>query len=87
MVIFGIVLAFLFDIAFSYSGNWRVMLGVFVLLVVLLIILVVFLLNSSRWLAEKGRYIEAEEVLRMLRDTSEKAREEFNEIRESLKLK
>ena len=31
--------------------------------------------------------MEAEEVLRMLRDTSEKAREELNEIRESLKLK
>ncbi len=43
--------------------------------------------NSPRWLAQKGRHVEAEEVLRMLRDTSEKAREELNEIRESLKLK
>ena len=77
MVTLGIVLAFLSDTAFSYSGNWRAMLGV----------LVVFLPNSPRWLAEKGRHIEAEEVLRMLRDTSEKARDELNEIRESLKLK
>ncbi|MEC9604356.1 sugar porter family MFS transporter [Escherichia marmotae] len=87
MVTLGIVLAFLSDTAFSYSGNWRAMLGVLALPAVLLIILVVFLPNSPRWLAEKGRHIEAEEVLRMLRDTSEKAREELNEIRESLKLK
>ncbi|EPU1024951.1 TPA: sugar porter family MFS transporter [Klebsiella pneumoniae] len=65
----------------------RVVLGVLALPAVILIILVVFLPNSPRWLAEKGRHIEAEEVLRMLRDTSEKARDELNEIRESLKLK
>ena len=64
MVTLGIVLAFLSDTAFSYSGNWRAMLGVLALPAVLLIILVVFLPN-----------------------TSEKAREELNEIRESLKLK
>lgn len=86
MVTLGIVLAFLSDTAFSYSGNWRAMLGVLALPAVVLIILVVFLPNSPRWLAQKGRHIEAEEVLRMLRDTSEKARDELNEIRESLKL-
>jgi SP family arabinose:H+ symporter-like MFS transporter len=50
----GIVLAFLSDTAFSYSGNWRAMLGVLALPAVILIILVVFLPNSPRWLAEKG---------------------------------
>lgn len=87
MVTLGIVMAFLSDTAFSYSGNWRAMLGVLALPAVVLIILVIFLPNSPRWLAEKGRHVEAEEVLRMLRDTSEKARDELNEIRESLKLK
>ena len=87
MVTLGIVMAFLSDTAFSYSGNWRAMLGVLALPAVVLIVLVIFLPNSPRWLAEKGRHVEAEEVLRMLRDTSEKARDELNEIRESLKLK
>ncbi|MGU0044157.1 MFS transporter [Escherichia coli] len=85
MVTLGIVLAFLSDTAFSYSGNWRAMLGVLALPAVLLIILVVFLPNSPRWLAEKGRHIEAK-IAYAARYVG-KAREELNEIRESLKLK
>ncbi|VTN11436.1 Arabinose transporter [Raoultella terrigena] len=46
MVTLGIVMAFLSDTAFSYSGNWRAMLGVLALPAVLLIVLVVFLPNS-----------------------------------------
>ncbi len=42
-----------------------------------LFILVVFLPNSRVGAGAKGRHIEAE-VLRMLRDTSEKARDELN---------
>jgi len=87
MVTFGIVLAFLSDTAFSYSGNWRMMLGVLAFPAVALIIMVVFLPNSPRWLAEKGRDIEAEKVLRLLRDSSEQARHELDEIRESLRIK
>ncbi|EOJ6002155.1 sugar porter family MFS transporter [Cronobacter sakazakii] len=87
MVTLGILLAFLSDTALSYSGNWRAMLGVLALPAVILLVMVVFLPNSPRWLAAKGMNIEAERVLRMLRDTSEKAREELNEIRESLKVK
>ncbi|WP_024554107.1 sugar porter family MFS transporter [Franconibacter helveticus 513] len=87
MVTLGILLAFLSDTALSYSGNWRAMLGVLALPAIALLIMVIFLPNSPRWLAAKGKHIEAEEVLRMLRDTSEKARQELNDIRESLKVK
>ncbi|MDN4627914.1 sugar porter family MFS transporter [Erwinia sp. PsM31] len=87
MITFGILLAFLSDTAFSYSGNWRAMLGILALPAVLLFVMVIFLPNSPRWLAAKGLHVEAEEVLRMLRDTSDKARQELNEIRESLKMK
>ena len=87
MVTLGIVLAFLSDTAFSYSGNWRAMLGILALPALILIVMVLFLPDSPRWLAEKGRHREAEQVLRLLRDTSEKARDELNGIRESLKIK
>ncbi|WP_352410499.1 sugar porter family MFS transporter [Mixta sp. BE291] len=87
MITFGILLAFLSDTALSYSGNWRAMLGILALPAVLLFGLVIFLPNSPRWLAAKGLHIEAEEVLRMLRDTSEKARAELNDIRQSLQMK
>lgn len=42
MVTLGIVMAFLSDTAFSYSGNWRAMLGVLALPAVLLMVLVIF---------------------------------------------
>ncbi|MEN3754785.1 sugar porter family MFS transporter [Mangrovibacter yixingensis] len=87
MVTLGILLAFLSDTALSYSGNWRAMLGVLALPALALLVMVVFLPNSPRWLAAKGQHNQAEKVLRMLRDSSEKAREELNEIRESLKVK
>lgn len=87
MITFGIVVAFLSDTVFSFSGNWRAMLGVLAIPAVVLLFMVIFLPNSPRWLAAKGLHVEAEEVLRMLRDTSEKARQELNEIRESLRMK
>ncbi|WP_139129887.1 MFS transporter, partial [Salmonella enterica] len=46
MVTLGIVLALLSDTAFSYSGNWRALLGVLALPAVLLLLLVVCLPNS-----------------------------------------
>lgn len=87
MVTLGILLAFLSDTALSYSGNWRAMLGVLALPALVLLAMVIFLPNSPRWLAANGKYAQAERVLRMLRDTSEKAREELDEIRDSLKVK
>ncbi len=54
------------------------MLGVLALPALLLIVLVIFLPNSPRWLAQKGRHVEAERGAAHARDTSEKAREELN---------
>lgn len=71
MISFGIVVAFLSDTAFGYSGNWRAMLGVLAIPAVVLLVMIIFLLNSSHWLTSRGLHVKAEDVLRMLRDTSE----------------
>ncbi|MDU7870591.1 MAG: MFS transporter, partial [Pantoea sp.] len=84
MLTTGIVVAYLSDTAFSYSGNWRWMLGIIAIPAVILFVGVLFLPNSPRWLAAHGRFNEAQRVLDRLRNTSEQARQELEEIRESL---
>lgn len=87
MITIGILGAYLSDTAFSYSGSWRWMLGIITLPALLLFVGVFFLPRSPRWLASRGRNAEAKKVLEMLRDTTEQAKAELDEIRESLKIK
>ncbi len=87
MVTVGILAAFLSDTAFSYSGSWRMMLTVIAIPAVVLIITVFSLPDSPRWLATKGRFLEASDVLNMLHGDETKAAHELNEIRETLKVK
>ncbi|NIF21194.1 sugar porter family MFS transporter [Candidatus Pantoea multigeneris] len=87
MITIGILVAFLSDTAFSFTGNWRWMLGVITIPALLLLVGVIFLPNSPRWLAAKGNFRDAQRVLDRLRDTSEQAKRELDEIRESLKIK
>ena len=87
MLTTGIVVAFLSDAALSYSGNWRLMLGVIALPALVLFIGVIFLPNSPRWLAATGRFHDAQKVLERLRSTDTLAKKELDEIRESLKVK
>ncbi|EIC82506.1 sugar transporter [Serratia sp. M24T3] len=87
MITIGILAAYLSDTAFSYSGAWRWMLGVITIPALLLLVGVFFLPDSPRWLAARGNDEKARRVLEKLRDTSEQAKNELNEIRESLKVK
>ncbi|HDJ1441317.1 sugar porter family MFS transporter [Serratia rubidaea] len=87
MITIGILAAYLSDTAFSYSGAWRWMLGIITIPALLLLVGVIFLPRSPRWLASRGRYEEARQVLEMLRDTTTQAKAELDEIRESLKIK
>lgn len=87
MITIGILGAYLSDTALSYSGDWRWMLGIITIPALLLLVGVIFLPNSPRWLAAKGNFYDAQKVLDRLRDTSEQAKRELDEIRESLKIK
>ena len=87
MVTIGILVAFLSDTAFSYGGHWRMMLGVISIPAVLLLVSVFGLPDSPRWLASKGNFSKAKEILRSLSTEDAKADAELAEINESLKVK
>ena len=87
MVTIGILTAFLSDTAFSYGGHWRMMLGVISIPAVLLLVSVFGLPDSPRWLASKGNFDKAKEILRSLCTDDAKADAELAEINESLKVK
>lgn len=87
MVTIGILVAFISDTIFSYGGHWRLMLGVISIPALLLMISVFGLPDSPRWLASKGHFDKAKDILRMLSTTDAKADGELSEIRESLKVK
>jgi SP family galactose:H+ symporter-like MFS transporter len=85
MITIGILVAFLSDTAFSYSGNWRWMLGVIAIPGALFLFGVAFLPESPRWLMMKSRHAEAEQVLQKLVGDRDVVAREIGEIREQLK--
>ena len=87
MVTVGILVAFLSDTYFSYTGDWRAMLMVIAIPAVLLILCVLALPESPRWLASKGRFQDSADVLSTMHANVEIANEELHDIKENLKVK
>ncbi len=85
MITVGILLAFLSDTAFSYSGNWRWMLGIIAIPGALFLIGLFLLPDSPRWLMMRGRKQEATAVLQKLRGDAEHVTHEVADIEEQLK--
>ncbi len=87
MITIGILVAFLSDVGFSASGNWRWMLGIITFPALILFIGVLTLPESPRWLSMKGKNDLAMKVLTLLRSSSEDARRELDAIRENVQQK
>ena len=85
MITIGIFLAFLSDLAFSYSGNWRWMLGVIAVPGVLFLLGVTLLPESPRWLLMRARKDEALAVLTRLRGDPAIIARETSDIEEQLR--
>ena len=85
MITIGILVAFLSDTAFSYSGAWRWMLGIIAIPGALFLLGVLFLPDSPRWLLMRGRRQEAIDVLQRLRGDSDVVSREVADIDEQLK--
>ena len=86
MITIGILLAYISDTLFSYSGLWRGMFGVLVIPSTLMFIGVALLPESPRWLVLVGRKMHAREVLHKLRHDDEVG-EELAEIEKTLETK
>lgn len=87
MVTVGILVAFLSDTYFSYTGDWRSMLMIIAIPAAILILCVLALPESPRWLASKGKFQSSAKVLSSMHTDAEIAKSELNDIRENLKLK
>ncbi|CAN5272243.1 hypothetical protein BH10PSE19_BH10PSE19_18030 [soil metagenome] len=80
---FGIVLAYLVDLAFTPSGNWRAMFAVVIIPAIILMIAVFWLPESPRWLILKKRPEKAFEALLQTRN-QEVATQEIKAIYQAL---
>ncbi|HEV2681376.1 MAG TPA: sugar porter family MFS transporter [Rhodanobacter sp.] len=86
MITIGILLAFLSDAAFSYSGNWHWMLGIIAIPGAFFLLGVFALPDSPRWLMMKGRRDEAVAVLNKLRGDAAQVEREAADIQEQLRI-
>jgi SP family galactose:H+ symporter-like MFS transporter len=88
MVYIGILSAYLIDMYFSSTRNWRWMLGIIAVPAVIMSVLTSFLPQSPRWLAMVNNYDKARDVLKKIRDGQHHSIEkEIGEIKAAVKVK
>ncbi len=87
MITIGIFLAFVSDSVLSYSGNWRLMLGIIVVPGLIFLVGMFFVPDSPRWLMLRGRRDDARTVLAELGHDRAAAEREIGEIDAQLRVK
>ncbi len=87
MITIGIFLAFVSDSLLTYTGNWRLMLGIIAIPGTLFLLGMFFVPDSPRWLMLRGRQDQARGVLTELGASKAEADREIAEIEAQLRLK
>lgn len=86
-VTIGILASYIVDYAFSFTGNWRMMLGLGIIPAAILLIGVLRLPFSPRWLVARGKLKAAFYALRHLRDDHSQIKMEIRLIQKTLQHK
>jgi sugar porter (SP) family MFS transporter len=84
-IVAGILLSYIVDYFFSFTGDWRRMLGTGIFPGVILCIGMFYLPESPRWLVSLGRDDEARKILFKIRDSERSADAEVAHIKLTLK--
>lgn len=84
LLTFGIVMAYVVDLIFTPTGNWRAMFAVVLVPAFVLLIGMLFLPETPRWLIANNQIERAREILLRLRLCSNVTDEEIAQVRVSL---
>lgn len=86
LLTFGIVLAYLVDLAFTPSGNWRGMFAVLFAPSLILFVAILLLPESPRWLLANNQAAKARLVLEKVRNRATEVEEDIRIIEASLRV-
>jgi len=87
LLTFGIVLAYLVDLIFTPSGNWRAMFAVLFIPAFILFFGILVLPETPRWLMANNQNEKARKVLRQIYHLDADVEKDFHMIEESVKHK
>lgn len=84
-IVIGILLSYIVDYYFSFTSNWRWMLGFGVFPGILLLLGMLYLPESPRWLISNRMEEKARRILRRIRESNQKVEAEIADIKLTFK--